>query len=139
MGFKIGDKVKYIDSTAKCDYVNYKDWIGTIYEVSRNAGCKWNVEFAPAVKRAVCESEIVLAEENNKGTNMANIKEKFLLALTPEPQKSFRKAGITNGDDMLTEDGSKIFLSWLLQSKYQDEFKKDVVDGLLEDECDDKK
>ena len=62
-----------------------------------------------------------------------NIKEKFVLAITPEPQKSFRKAGITNGDDLLTEDGMNIFLSWLLK-KNQDDFKEKVVDGLLEDE-----
>ena len=62
-----------------------------------------------------------------------NIKEKFVLAITPEPQKSFRKAGITNGDDLLTEDGMNIFLSWLLK-KNQDDFKEKVVDGLLKDE-----
>ena len=64
---------------------------------------------------------------------MNNLKEKFLLAITSEPMKSFRKAGVTNGDDLLTEDGQKIFLSWLLK-KNSDEFKKDVVDGILEDE-----
>lgn len=63
-----------------------------------------------------------------------NIKEKFVLALTSEPQKSFRKAGITNGDDLLTEDGLKIFLSYLLHKKFADDFKKEVVDELLKEE-----
>jgi hypothetical protein len=63
-----------------------------------------------------------------------NIKEKFVLALTKEPQKSFRKAGITNGDDLLTDDGQNIFLSWLLHEKHADEFKTQVVDGLLQDQ-----
>ena len=66
--------------------------------------------------------------------NQMDIKEKFVLALTPEPKKSFRKAGITNGDDLLTDEGQRIFLTWLLHSKYADEFKKDVVDGLLADQ-----
>jgi hypothetical protein len=53
--------------------------------------------------------------------------------LTKEPQKSFRKAGITNGDDLLTGDGQQIFLSWLLHEKYADDFKKEIVDGILEE------
>lgn len=69
---------------------------------------------------------------NNSLKNM-NLKEKFALLLTPEPQKSFRKAGITNGDDMLTADGTTIFLTWLLQKNSVD-FKKEVVDALVVDE-----
>ena len=60
------------------------------------------------------------------------LKEKFVLAITPEPQKSFRKAGITNGDDLLTEEGSRVFLSWLL-TKNAEDFKKEVVNDLLKE------
>lgn len=69
-------------------------------------------------------------------TNMS-ISEKFLLAFKAEPEKSFRKAGITNGDDFLTDEGQKIFLSWLLK-KNGDGFKKEVVDGLLEEDKENK-
>lgn len=62
-----------------------------------------------------------------------NIKEKFALAFKSEPEKSFRKAGITNGDDFLTSDGQEIFLGWLLQ-KHGPEFKTEVVDDLLKEE-----
>lgn len=62
--------------------------------------------------------------------NSMGIKDSFALAFKAEPEKSFRKTGITNGDDFLTEDGQHIFLSWLLK-KHGEEFKKDVVDGLL--------
>ena len=61
-----------------------------------------------------------------------NIKEKFLTSLKSEPEKSFRKTEITNGDDLLTEDGKIIFLTWLLK-KHGDEFKKEVVDELLKE------
>lgn len=64
-----------------------------------------------------------------------NITEKFLLAFKKEPEKSFRKAGITNGDDLLTDEGQQVFLSWLLQ-KHGSDFKSEVVDGLLESEKD---
>ena len=62
-----------------------------------------------------------------------NTLQKFALNLKPEPQKSFRKAGITNGDDILTEDGMKMFLTWML-AKHGDEFKKEVVDPILKEE-----
>lgn len=62
-----------------------------------------------------------------------DLKEKFLLGIKSEPQKSFRKAGITNGDDMLTQEGSQVFLVWLLE-KHGAEFKKEVVDSILEEE-----
>jgi hypothetical protein len=77
----------------------------------------------------VYEDEINLI--NNKC--MDGLKEKFILALTKEPQKSFRKAGITNGDDMLTVDGIVVFMSWLLHEKYAVDFKKEVVDDMLKD------
>lgn len=62
-----------------------------------------------------------------------NIKDSFTLAFKKEPEKSFRKTGITNGDDFLTEDGQKIFLSWLLK-KHGEEFKTEVVDDLLKEQ-----
>jgi secreted Zn-dependent insulinase-like peptidase len=48
-------------------------------------------------------------------------------------KKSFRKAEITSVYDLLTDEGQKTFLTWLLHSDYADEFKTDVVDGLLKD------
>jgi hypothetical protein len=61
-----------------------------------------------------------------------NILEKFTIALKSEPEKTFRKTGITNGDYFLTTDGEKIFLSWLLK-KNGELFKTEVADGLLKD------
>lgn len=80
--------------------------------------------------------EVTLIEDiKNITKTQMNIKEKFALAFKSEPEKSFRIAGITNGDDFLTEDGQKIFLSWLLK-KYGNDFKKEVVDELLKKEDD---
>jgi hypothetical protein len=81
-----------------------------------------------------CQNEWTLIRKNNNKSILMNIKEKFVLALTKEPQKSFRKAGITNGDDILTDEGTKVFLSWLLHKKYADEFKTEVVNELLKKE-----
>lgn len=60
-----------------------------------------------------------------------NLKEKFITAFLSEPEKTFRKEGITNGDGFLTSDGTQLFLSYLLQ-KFGADFKKDVVDLLVE-------
>lgn len=80
-----------------------------------------------------------LNKEQEKQNKNMNIIQKYALVLTKEPQKSFRKAGITNGDDILTEDGQKVFLSWLLHAKYADDFKKEIVDDMLKDLEEDKK
>lgn len=70
--------------------------------------------------------------KNNNNNNMTTL-EKFALVFKSEPEKSFRKAGITNGDDLFTDEGQKIFLSWLLK-KYGGDFKTEVVDPILAEE-----
>ncbi len=65
--------------------------------------------------------------------NMSNIPEAFSLAFKSEPEKSFRKAGITNGDDLLTEDGKTVFLGWLLNT-HKNAFKTEVVDAILKEQ-----
>lgn len=69
----------------------------------------------------------------NESKIMSKITDKFTLAFKKEPEKSFRLAGVTNGDDFLTDDGQKIFVAWLLK-KHGDDFKKEVVDDLLKEE-----
>jgi hypothetical protein len=81
--------------------------------------------------------DILSSEETKKWSQLIkeeimNIKEKFLLFLTQEPYKSLRKAKIVDDQNMLTDDGATIFLGWLLM-KYADEFKKEVVDELLQE------
>jgi hypothetical protein len=81
---------------------------------------------------------ILSSEETKKWSQLIkekimNIKEKFLLFLTQEPYKSLRKAKIVDDQNMLTDDGATIFLGWLLM-KYADEFKKEVVDKLLQEQ-----
>jgi hypothetical protein len=70
---------------------------------------------------------------NNNEQSTMTLKEKFLLALKSEPEKTFRKAGITNGDDMLTTEGTELFLNFLFE-KNKTEFKKEVVDEIINEE-----
>lgn len=69
--------------------------------------------------------------------SMPDILSKAALAFKKEPEKSFRKAGITNGDDMLTDEGAKIYLSWMLQKNAGD-FLKEVVTPMLQEMKDEK-
>lgn len=81
-----------------------------------------------------CDVEKINEQKVDDNINkIMNLKEKFVLAIMSEPQKSFRKAGITNGDDILTDEGTKIFLTWLLHHKFAEEFKKEIVDGILKE------
>lgn len=138
MEFKIGDKVKINDET----FGIKKYEIGTIINRGfwREGFHSWIIYWdinTPDMQ--LTEEHLILVDEQNKQQDKSmNIKEQFLLAITSEPQKSFRKAGITNGDDLLTDDGQKVFLSWLLKLN-QDAFKKEVVDPILEDMKDEKK
>lgn len=71
---------------------------------------------------------------NNLTPNfMSTISEKLALAFKPEPQKTFRKLGITNGDDILTDDGVKLYLSWKFQIDQQ-KFCDEVAKPLLEEQ-----
>lgn len=130
--FKVGDKVRIIQAS-DFDVKEHglsNGMVGRIiYVTIHDSSYPYYLDIKP--NRCMGESQLELINDNE--TIMSSIKEKFVLAITPEPQKSFRKAGITNGDDLLTDDGQKIFLSWLL-TKHAEEFKKNVVDGLLEDD-----
>ena len=67
-------------------------------------------------------------------TTTPTMKEKFLQLFMSEPEKSFRKAGITNGDGFLTSEGTTVFLTWLLK-KNSTAFLDEVVKPMLaEDE-----
>lgn len=120
---KIGDKVRAVSGGG------HNGQEGTIVMSYISSDTAWNVMFDHGFGcEAYYESNLTLIEDKK---NM-NILEKFTIALKSEPEKTFRKTGITNGDDLLTEDGQKIFLSWLLK-KNGETFKAEVADGLLKD------
>lgn len=71
-----------------------------------------------------------LAKLPSNYSNMSLIKD-FALIFKGEPEKTFQKAGITDAHDVLTEEGSQVFLSWMLK-KHGEEFKKEVADEILD-------
>lgn len=130
---KIVEKIGWYDGAQKTNYwKSYREAFYTKMLDGKLCSYGSKADYSDYPSHLFITAEKYLANNSNIKEKTMTIKEKFVLALTKEPQKSFRKAGITNGDDLLTEEGGKIFLTWLL-NKNADDFKKEVVDGLLAD------
>lgn len=134
MKLKVGDRVKLLNLDRSGGDEKY---IGRTWEITSVKSSSYDADlFDDKTGKLIpkgytlVESEVELLKFSYK--NMS-IKEKFALSLTPEPQKTFRKLGITNGDNLMTEEGSTIFLTWLL-SQHQDAFKKEVCDDMLKEQ-----
>lgn len=122
--FKKGDKVVRMGDTYKTIYK------GGVYEIADLYSPDGTVQFMIFdANRNQISCDPIYFQKVSTNLNNMSLKEKFATAFKSEPEKTFRKAEITNGDDFLTEDGQNIFLSWLLK-KHGEEFKKEVVDKL---------
>lgn len=74
---------------------------------------------------------------NVKNTNMNSLVQKFRLMSKTEPEKSFIKKGVMDIDGNLTEEGTALFLAFLVE-KNKVEFNKDVVSQIEVEEEGDK-
>ena len=133
MNFKVGDKVKIKNKSVGESFSTWKarcnSFISEVTAIYGNGSGSNENNCIVIDGNFFAPIDLELINENK---NM-NIKEKFVLALTKEPQKSFRKVGITNGDDILTDEGQAVFLSWLLHTKFAEEFKAEVADDMLKE------
>ena len=123
---KVGDKLHFWDNG--CEY-----WgtVSTIYRINGYTEIKFSDN---THQMQLPEDDNDKVEILNRKSKIMNLKESFLIGLMKEPEKSFRKAGITNGDNMLTDEGREVFLSWLLHSQFAADFKKDVVEDMLKEQ-----
>jgi hypothetical protein len=131
MCIKVGDAVKCIAETS----TNYKQIGEVTYVGSEEIEVRYDNGELGRGKFKYYEL-ITRNPINTVVSKIMGVKESFIVGLTPEPQKSYRKAGITNGDGLLTDDGVKVFLTYLLEKTPQ--FKTDIVDSILEDLKDEK-
>lgn len=141
MAFKKGDRVKYTSGNHG-DYLNNPKWGGCCGQIAGTIRNELGSGYLPSdlvidVKwdngetNLYRERDLELLNTSSKNI-MTNIKEAFKLAFKSEPEKSFNKAGITDSSDSLTSDGQSVLLSWLLK-KHGPDFKKEVVDPILEE------
>jgi hypothetical protein len=137
---KVGDKVRYYDTSPYLE--------GEIGEISNN-GAAWIWHNNPSRdggqgNRSPSEKGYkyswwfcigTLSDKleilNSSEQQPMSLSSKFNEIFLQEPEKTFRKAGVTNESGMLTDDGQKIFLSWMLR-KNGAEFKTEIVDKLVE-------
>lgn len=121
---KSGDKVKRVRG-GSCGKVEF----GGIYTVDRVRGASIYLNINGVIDSYDLENfDLVSSINSNKTIN--NMLDKFKIMMKGEPQKSFCKSGITDVNYNLTEDGTQIFLQWLLKTNGE-AFKTEVVDGLL--------
>jgi len=71
---------------------------------------------------------VTVSERKEEMKTSTNLVENFKNLFVKEPQKTFRSLGITDNNDILTDEGQKIFLSYLLHNKFSEDFKKEIVD-----------
>lgn len=125
--FKLGDKVEVIEKRDGRDYIGRKGIIVRYDGLS----FPYLVDFSQDGSRDTWwYREVDIKLINNIKT--MNTLQKFALIFKSEPQKSYRKAGITNGDDVITDEGMKIYLTYLLNKDTN--FKAEIVDELLKEE-----
>jgi len=123
--FKEGDKVKIV-----AQINGHQFPLGEVVRIVKDRSYNYLAEYLDKSHSwYITEDEAESITTNN--TIMTTLKQKFTNLFLSEPEKSYRKAGITNSDGILTSEGQEIFLTWLL--KKNPEFKTEVVDQLLEE------
>lgn len=130
--FKVGDIVRTPSGRSDLKVIGYHG--GEVYDLERVAS-RSGALLGERYYREFCDYQWTLVKTNNNNTIM-DLKNKFVSIFLTEPEKSFRKSGVTNGDGILTPEGQEVFLTWLLK-KHGTEFKTEVVDEILK-EGDDK-
>lgn len=125
---KIGDEIEIVSFGSNGYTGSYPCQKGKIINICHSNEPAWYVCVTDNSNLSIYQKHLKLI--NTKNMQNLNIKDIFKLAFKGEPEKSFIKAGITGNDDFLTDDGLKIFLSWLLKQNGT-QFKTEVVDGIL--------
>lgn len=122
--FKVGDRIKNIGDTSsqpnggKLGIVSVID--GSSVHIIYDDGCQ-------GVDRPPYEHY----QKINSNSIIMSLKSLVRSIKRMEPEKSFFKADIINDCDEFTDEGKDLFFDFLVE-KFKDDFKKDVVDPILE-------
>ena len=123
--FKIGDKVECLNF----DLGHYGQ-SGSVISIDEDGNLCVRYNDGYVTTNYARNFELINRTNNNK---TMNIKEKFVLSFLKEPNKTYRKLGITNGDDLLTVEGSEIYKNWRFQQD-QHKFYDEVAKLMLEEQ-----
>lgn len=120
--FKVGDRVQITHALSHVDTPH----VGKVATIrgEHNANSMKDWFYLQGIGFAMVEDQLQLVETHGSETTfIQNLKQAFASVFKGEPQKSFKKAGVTDASDVLTEDGKSVFLSWLLK-KHGEEFQE---------------
>lgn len=120
--FKVGDKVKVIGNSCHHN-LSIGDEI-TLLSERKPSGFYYKENWYIKIEDI---------QKINPKNIMSSLTQKVASLFLQEPEKSFRKAEITDESGNLTPDGQTVFLTWLLK-KNGDAFKTEVVDPILAEE-----
>ena len=132
MQYKVGDRVQFTGS----GWRDRKNKIATIEKV-REKNCDtdkqyYDVKFKDGFLTYYHFEDNYSVTLINNNT-MTNLTTRLKLLTKGEPAKTFIKTGITNEQDILTPEGTELFLNWLFKKNKAD-FNKEVATPLLEEE-----
>lgn len=128
--FKVGDRVKRVRG-GNHGGINVGD-IATVTLIKNNGVCLGCSVYTHDPINLELIEEYQVTTQSIK-TMAKTLTEKFKLAMTSEPKKTFIKKGICNPDGSFTPEGRELFEQYQL-TKLGDDFKKDVVDLITEDD-----
>jgi hypothetical protein len=120
--FKVGDKVKIVSNSASHGFI-----LGSVRIVDGVGGSCYHSTNESGYKDSGCyfyAADAVLISK--KTTIMENLIKAWKNLGVTEPNKSQRAVGITDENDVVTTDGAKLFLSYLM-GKDDGTFDKDVT------------
>lgn len=147
--FKVGDKVKNVSPTG--EEVVIQNGRGHKWNNTRNGkigivtrlDCVACNGYTNCIEVTYSNGEIGVGLDYHYklvSTKMSSPTHRFKSLFIGEPLKSFIKAGIKTEDNMLTEEGERIALNWLLSTKAtEDLFNTEVVQPILAAEKEEKK
>ena len=141
MKYKVGDRVLILDvpdseyreisASIPSEERVKKEMIGKVWEIKEvyDRCCKIFSQDGNYWSFPHCALKLI----NNNNNIMTNLTSKLKLLTKGEPAKTFIKTGITNEQDILTPEGTELFLNWLFEKNKAD-FAKEVATPLLEEE-----
>lgn len=130
---EVGDRVEFIGNKW-VSQINKT--IRIVESIEKGVGfyvSSWNniIKFDCSAYYNLSNIGIKLIKNVNK--NNMNLIEKIKEATLKEPEKSFRKCGVTGADGELTDQGTEAFIQWLFEQN-KDKFNEEVVQPILKED-----
>lgn len=131
--YKVGDRVRLINvDKSGGSETRIGDCAEVTSAIKTDKKTFYKIRFEDGYEYRVKSSEIEIISSIDK--TITNMKEKFIQLFLSEPTKSLRKSGLINGDNIATDEGVKLYVSYLMTNDTK--FNADVVQAMLKKDQD---